>query len=118
MSNPVCAHGVESENFCSKCAGGFCGADNCKHKGCGYMKSSVANYLNSTVWATLRPSTIQGVGVFAIRDILKGTDLSDFGTADLREPDIYTIDEDESYSSILLFRDMKDQIYRRGFLLQ
>ena len=34
-------------------------------------------YLNSTVWATLRPSPIQGIGVFAIRDIPKGTQITD-----------------------------------------
>lgn len=38
-------------------------------------------YLNETVWATLRPSPIHGIGVFAIRDIPKGTEVvpaSDF----------------------------------------
>jgi SET domain-containing protein len=34
-------------------------------------------YLNSTVWATLRPSPIHGIGVFAIRDIPKGTQITD-----------------------------------------
>jgi len=34
-------------------------------------------YLNSTVWATLRPSPIQGIGVFAIRNIPKGTEITD-----------------------------------------
>ena len=36
------------------------------------MNESV-EYLNKSVWATLKPSPIHGVGVFAIRDILKGT---------------------------------------------
>ena len=35
------------------------------------------DYLNSTVWATLRPSPIHGIGVFAIRDIPKGTQITD-----------------------------------------
>jgi len=35
------------------------------------------NYINSTVWATLKKSSIHGIGVFAIRDIPKGTKLSD-----------------------------------------
>ena len=35
------------------------------------------DYLNSTVWATLRPSPIQGIGVFAIRNIPKGTEITD-----------------------------------------
>lgn len=38
----------------------------------------LADYLNNTVWCTVKPSTIHGVGVFAIRDIPKGTALSDF----------------------------------------
>ena len=32
-------------------------------------------YLNNSVWATLAPSKIRGIGVFAIRDIKKGTRL-------------------------------------------
>jgi SET domain-containing protein len=35
------------------------------------------DYLNSTVWATLKKSPIHNVGVFAIRDIPKGTTISD-----------------------------------------
>ena len=38
----------------------------------------LSDYLNNTVWCTVRPSTIHGVGVFAIRDIPKGTVLSDY----------------------------------------
>ena len=34
-------------------------------------------YLDSTVWATLRPSPIHGIGVFAIRDIPEGTRITD-----------------------------------------
>lgn len=33
--------------------------------------------LNKTVWCTLAPSKIHGVGVFAIRDIPKGTIITD-----------------------------------------
>ena len=36
------------------------------------------DYLNSTVWATLKKSPIHNVGVFAIRDIPKGTTISDY----------------------------------------
>lgn len=36
-----------------------------------------SNYLNNTVWCTLAPSPIHGVGVFAIRDIPRGTLLTD-----------------------------------------
>lgn len=38
----------------------------------------LSDYLNNTVWCTVKPSTIHGVGVFAIRDTPKGTVLSDF----------------------------------------
>lgn len=34
-------------------------------------------YINSTVWATLRKSPIHNIGVFAIRDIPKGTHFTD-----------------------------------------
>lgn len=34
-------------------------------------------YLNATVWATLAPSPIHRIGVFAIRDIPKGTMITD-----------------------------------------
>ena len=34
--------------------------------------------LNNSVWCTLRPSSVHGVGVFAIRDIPKGTLLTDY----------------------------------------
>jgi hypothetical protein len=36
------------------------------------------DYLNSTVWATLRKSPIHNVGVFAIRDIPEGTPITDY----------------------------------------
>jgi hypothetical protein len=35
------------------------------------------DYLNSSVWATLRKSPIHNIGVFAIRDIPKGTCFTD-----------------------------------------
>lgn len=40
--------------------------------------SRIVEYLNKTVWATLRPSKIHGVGVFAIRDIKAGTLITDY----------------------------------------
>ena len=33
-------------------------------------------FLNSTVWCTIAPSSVHGVGVFAIRDIPKGQKLN------------------------------------------
>lgn len=35
-------------------------------------------YLNETVWCKLGPSPIHGIGVFAIRDIPKGQELTDY----------------------------------------
>ncbi len=40
-------------------------------------------YLNASVWATLRPSLIHGIGVFAIRDIPKGTSITDHSVHDV-----------------------------------
>ncbi len=34
--------------------------------------SPIVKQLNDTVWATIKPSPVHGVGVFAIRDIPKG----------------------------------------------
>jgi hypothetical protein len=47
------------------------------------------DYLNKTVWATLRKSPIQGVGVFAIRDIPEGIQITDNIAYDTSS-DIYT----------------------------
>ena len=38
-------------------------------------------YLNGTVWATIAPSPVHGVGIFAIRDIKKGQVLSLCGSS-------------------------------------
>ena len=39
---------------------------------------TTVKYLNETVWATLKPSKLGGVGVFAIRDIKKGAVITDY----------------------------------------
>lgn len=36
------------------------------------------DYLNRTIWCKVAPSPIHGVGVFAVRDILKGQQLTDY----------------------------------------
>lgn len=41
------------------------------------MASKDVDYINNTVWCRLAPSQVHGVGVFAIRDIPKGTKLTD-----------------------------------------
>ena len=41
------------------------------------MMTKSCDELNKVVWATLKPSSIAGIGVFAIRDIPKGTTISD-----------------------------------------
>ena len=38
----------------------------------GEHKYVTPEYLNNTVWATIKPSSLHGVGVFAIRDIKQG----------------------------------------------
>jgi len=40
-------------------------------------------YLNNTVWATLGPSKIHGIGVIAIRDIPKGTKITDHSVGNM-----------------------------------
>lgn len=53
---------------------------------------NIVDYINSTVFCTLRASPICGVGVFAIRDIAKGTVITDnYG----QKPTIYSVSEDE-----------------------
>lgn len=42
------------------------------------MRTRAADHLNATVWARLGPSAIHGVGVIAIRDIAKGTPITDY----------------------------------------
>jgi SET domain-containing protein len=56
---------------------------------------SIVDYINSTVWCKLAPSKIHGVGVFAIRDIIKGTDLTDVTRLILVEPKVYRLAEPE-----------------------
>lgn len=43
------------------------------------------DFLHKTVWCTVAPSKISGVGVFAIRDIPKGTELTDYFLQDRLE---------------------------------
>lgn len=43
-------------------------------------------YLNATVFAYLKPSNIHGIGVFAIRDIPKDTEITDFHAPTTQEP--------------------------------
>lgn len=44
-----------------------------------------AEYLNKTVWCKLGPSSIHGVGVFAIRDIPAGQPITNYQHTDLFE---------------------------------
>ena len=72
----------------------------------------LSDYLNNTVWCTVRPSTIHGVGVFAIRDILKGTVLSDFTIDDSlngKEKKLQCTDEE----FIKIDKDIRDLILDR-----
>jgi hypothetical protein len=53
-------------------------------------KMDTVEYLNSTVWATVKPSPVHGVGVIAIRDIPKGTRYTDFQM--LGQAAVYTLE--------------------------
>lgn len=55
-------------------------------------------YLNNSVWATLKPCTY-GIGVFAIRDIPKGTLLSDHSSRN-PNPVLYRVSK-EDFTKIL-----------------
>lgn len=50
-------------------------------------------HLNKTVWVTLAPSKIHGIGVFAIRDIPKGTMVSSHTV--FEPPEIYEVYPEE-----------------------
>lgn len=60
-----------------------------------------AEHLNKTVWATLKASPIQGVGVFAIRDIPKGTIITDNSLIDLMNPKSVIYINESEFVSIL-----------------
>lgn len=55
--------------------------------------NNAVEHLNNTVWATIKPSPVHGVGVFAIRSIPKGQKYTDFHTLGLAE--MYTLERDE-----------------------
>ena len=52
-------------------------------------------YLNSSVWATLKPSKIDGIGVFAIRDIPKDTKITDYSIHNIKEIRLCSVNSDE-----------------------
>ena len=57
------------------------------------MKTS--QILNNSIWATIKPSKINGVGVFAIRDIPKDTVITE-NTIDSSSVNLfYPIDEED-----------------------
>lgn len=51
--------------------------------------------LNSTVWATVGVSKLNGVGVIAIRDIPAGTQYTDYNTYDQGEWELHMLKEEE-----------------------
>lgn len=62
------------------------------------MKTS--QILNNNIWATIKPSKINGVGVFAIRDIPKGINISENTTESKSVNLFYPIDE-EDFNNII-----------------
>ena len=62
------------------------------------LNTAKVQYLNESVWCKLGVSTIQGVGVIAIRDIPKGTVLTDYSLKSVFEETrgevyVFTLDE-------------------------
>ena len=57
--------------------------------------------LNRTVWATIKPSPISGVGVFAIRDIPAGTILTTNNIIDLQKPKKVIRTTESEFKSLL-----------------
>lgn len=68
------------------------------------------DYLNKTIWCKIAPSSIHGVGVFAIRDIPKGQRLSDYEFDNLSVPRLYLLSEAEFE---LLLPEIKELILDR-----
>lgn len=62
-------------------------------------------YLNSTVYCTLAPSPIHGIGVFAIRDIPAGTPYTDCTNNNVILTKYYTFTDSQ-------FRDMHPEIQK------
>lgn len=56
--------------------------------------------LNKTVWATLKPSKIHGIGVFAVRDIPNGTEITD-NTIETNEVTTFYHTTEEDFKNIL-----------------
>lgn len=56
---------------------------------------SEIDYINETVWCRLGQSKIHGVGVLAIRDIPKGTKLTDNSRTILNMPSVFYFTEEE-----------------------
>lgn len=61
------------------------------------MKTS--QILNNTIWATIKPSKINGVGVFAIRDIPKGIEITN-NTIE-HTPNLFFDIDEEDFNNIL-----------------
>jgi len=62
------------------------------------MKTS--QILNNSIWATIKPSKINGVGVFAIRDIPEGTNISE-NTIDSTSVNLFYPIDEEDFNNIL-----------------
>lgn len=63
-------------------------------------------YLNGSVWAKLAPSSLGGVGVFAIRDIPKGVPITDNSRNDMIKPFVYQMKEHDFKKLIKPIRDL------------
>lgn len=67
--------------------------------------------LNNSVWATLKPSKIHGIGVFAIRDIPKDTRITNYSIHKINDTTLYRV-KVEDFESIL--PDIRELILDRN----
>lgn len=74
-------------------------------------------YLNNTVWATLRTSPIHGIGVFAIRDIPTGTVITDHSGKDMKV--LVEVSEEDFYQILPEIRELilDRTMFREGYPL-
>jgi len=69
----------------------------------------MVDQLNNEVWATLKPSPIHGIGVFAIRDIPKGTLVTTYSVHN-RKHTLISVSEEEFE---LIIKEIRDIILDR-----
>lgn len=67
---------------------------------------TTVEYLNNSVFATLKPSPIHGIGVFAIRDIKKGGLITDYSIHTINNCGFLKLSEDEMMELVPEVREL------------